>query len=81
MGIEMKIFGPLFLYQNTGLHVLGLRGKLCGTASKLYNLENDRAEGNNIAEKYLDIVKDLERKWQNWADTHKVFPKGRNDFK
>lgn len=48
---------------------------------ELYNLETDRTERNNIAEQHPDIVKDLDEKWQNWADTHKVFPKGSKYFK
>ena len=43
---------------------------------ELYNLENDRTERNNLASEYPDVVKDLDIKWQTWADSHKVFPKG-----
>ncbi|GAA4322486.1 arylsulfatase [Mucilaginibacter gynuensis] len=48
---------------------------------ELYDLEHDRTERNNIAQQYPDVVKDLDEKWQTWADTHKVFPKGTDYYK
>jgi arylsulfatase A-like enzyme len=47
---------------------------------ELYDLEHDRTETNNIAATHLDIVKDLDQKWQIWAESHKVFPKGKIYF-
>lgn len=43
---------------------------------QLYNLGNDRTERFDIAGKHPDIVKNLNDHWQQWANTHKVFPKG-----
>jgi len=48
---------------------------------ELYNLETDRTERNDVAGAHADIVRDLDKKWQHWADTHKVFPKGKDYFK
>ncbi|MBE9583476.1 arylsulfatase [Mucilaginibacter sp. JRF] len=45
-------------------------------AWELYDLEQDRTERYDIAAQHKDVVKDLDEKWQQWADTHKVFPKG-----
>jgi arylsulfatase A-like enzyme len=43
---------------------------------ELYDLEHDRTETKNLAATNPAIVKDLDQKWQAWADSHKVFPKG-----
>jgi len=40
----------------------------------LINLTIDPFETNNLAEKYPEKVEELESKWINWANTHKVFP-------
>lgn len=45
---------------------------------ELYDLEHDRTERHNLAATHPDIVKDLDEKWQQWANTHQVFPKGKN---
>lgn len=43
---------------------------------ELYDLEHDRTERYNIAANHADVVADLDKKWQTWANTHKVFLKG-----
>ncbi|MET0244140.1 MAG: arylsulfatase [Flavitalea sp.] len=44
---------------------------------ELYDLANDRTERFDLAAKQPALVKDLANKWQSWAVTHKVFPKGK----
>ncbi len=41
---------------------------------ELYNLKEDRSETNNLASKYPEKVKDLEKKWNAWATRTRVFP-------
>lgn len=41
---------------------------------ELINLTTDPFETSNLAEKYPEKVEELESKWINWANTHKVFP-------
>lgn len=43
---------------------------------KLYNLENDRTELQNVATQYPDIVNDLAMRWYEWATRVKALPKG-----
>lgn len=40
---------------------------------ELYNIEKDRCETENLAEKYPDITKQLAAKWQAWAENAHVF--------
>ena len=42
---------------------------------ELYNLENDRTESVNLAEKYPEIVKDLSNLWHDWATKTNALPK------
>jgi arylsulfatase len=41
---------------------------------ELYDMENDRSETNNLAEEYPELVGELSDAWQEWAETHLVFP-------
>ena len=41
----------------------------------LYNLNTDRTETNNLADKYPDLVEKLSTKWQQWAVRTHVVPK------
>jgi len=43
----------------------------------LYNMAEDRTEGNDLAEKYPEKVQKLDSLWQNWAENHQVLPKKR----
>lgn len=45
---------------------------------ELYDLDHDRAEKRDVAALHPDIVKSLDLKWQTWANSHQVFPKGKN---
>jgi len=45
------------------------------TTWRLYNLESDQTEINNLADKYPGKVKALNRLWFKWAIDHNVFPK------
>ncbi len=47
-----------------------------GGAWELYDLEKDRTEKHNLASTHPDLVKTMAEKWQQWANSHKVFPKG-----
>ncbi len=40
---------------------------------ELYNIEKDRCETENLADKYPDITKQLAAKWQAWAEDAHVF--------
>lgn len=41
----------------------------------LYNLAEDGSETRDLAAKYPEKVQYLEKRWQQWAETHNVFPK------
>lgn len=49
--------------------------KLSSPPWQLYNLENDRAETQDLAAQFPAIVADLDLHWQAWADSHLVLPK------
>lgn len=51
--------------------------KLSDKEWELYNLETDRSEQVNVAEKHPDLVKELNDKWYQWATTHQVLPNSR----
>ncbi len=42
---------------------------------QLYNLKNDRIESDNRAGEHSALVKELDEKWQYWAQEKKVLPK------
>jgi len=52
--------------------------KVGSTIWELYDIENDRAELHNLAEKYPDVVTDLATRWNDWAIRCKVLPKGQH---
>lgn len=39
---------------------------------ELYNIEDDRAENNNVAKQYPEIVRQLKEQYQHWASSNKV---------
>jgi len=41
---------------------------------ELYNLKKDRSETNNLASKFPEKVKELSKKWNEWAKKNNVFP-------
>lgn len=41
---------------------------------ELYNIEEDRSELNNLADKYPDLVKQMAAMWEEWAYKAKVLP-------
>lgn len=41
---------------------------------ELYNLANDPFETADMAESYPETVEALSKKWENWAEEHRVFP-------
>lgn len=43
------------------------KGALIGTW-ELYNMETDRTETKNLADQYPDLVQELEKEWNVWAD-------------
>ncbi len=43
-------------------------------AWELYDIDHDRSELHNLAEKQPDRVKELSAQWQHWAETNDVFP-------
>lgn len=42
---------------------------------KLFNLDTDKAETQDLAAQHPDKVRQLADLWQQWASTHQVFPK------
>ena len=50
--------------------------KLNDKTWELYDLEKDRTEHHNLAEKHPDIVQKLNEEWYKWANSHHVLPKG-----
>lgn len=50
--------------------------RLTSKTWELYDIETDRTERKNIASQYPDVVQDLDAKFQQWALTHNVLPKG-----
>ena len=49
---------------------------IIGNPWELYDLETDRTERRNIAAEQPDLVKKLDKQWNEWAGSHHVFPKG-----
>lgn len=45
------------------------------TAWRLFRINDDQSELNNLADQYPDVVKRLDAEWQSWAAAHKVYPK------
>ncbi len=41
---------------------------------ELYDVEADRSERNNLAERYPERVEQMEAKWYEWAEPRRVFP-------
>lgn len=44
---------------------------------ELYFIPNDRTERHNLASEQPELLKQLVGKWEEWANSHHVFPKGR----
>lgn len=42
---------------------------------ELFDLKNDRTEQNDVAPENEVLLEELQLKWQEWADSHHVFPK------
>jgi arylsulfatase A-like enzyme len=45
---------------------------------ELYDLKHDRSEINNLNKKYPERVKEMVEKWEQFANSHQVFPKPKN---
>jgi arylsulfatase len=43
----------------------------------LYQINDDETELNDVANKYPDKVKEMDKMWHNWANNNNVFPKPR----
>ncbi len=43
-------------------------------AWELYDLSSDRSEVENVADRHLEIVRELSKEWQAWADRVGVIP-------
>lgn len=41
----------------------------------LFNLATDKAETEDVAARYPDKVRELQKRWQQWAVSHQVFPR------
>nr|WP_299346228.1 arylsulfatase [Allomuricauda sp.] len=42
---------------------------------ELFNLKEDRTETNDLSLEQPDLVAELDTKWQEWANSHQVYPK------
>ena len=74
---------PLF-WEHLGRRAVRLKSwKLVTTNEsgpwELYNLHQDPTEIENLAEKHPEKVKELNRLWNNWANTHQVLPLDKRD--
>jgi arylsulfatase A-like enzyme len=49
---------------------------MIGSPWELYDLETDRTERQNRSAEQPDLVNKLDQQWNEWATTHRVFPKG-----
>lgn len=45
------------------------------TTWRLYRIQEDQAELNDLAAQYPDVVDRLAGRWRQWAASHQVFPK------
>ncbi len=48
---------------------------------ELYDLSSDRIETKNFANEHPEIMKELITKWEEWAHSHFVFPKHKEETK
>ncbi len=48
---------------------------------ELYDIDNDRTERNDLAAKHPKILKQLTEKWDEWANSHFIYPKGKEGHK
>lgn len=46
-----------------------------GKKWELYDISVDRIESNDLSSVHPEILEDLTARWQQWADTHNVYPK------
>ncbi len=42
---------------------------------ELFDLSNDRMETHNLADENKELVEELSKKWEEWANAHQVLPK------
>lgn len=56
---------------------------MIGQPWELYDLKSDRTEQKNRAAEQPKLVSKLDRQWNEWANSHHVFPKGtmKTDFR
>jgi arylsulfatase len=48
---------------------------------ELYDIDNDRTERNDLSAKHPKILKQLTEKWDEWANSHFIYPKGKEGHK
>jgi arylsulfatase len=49
------------------------------TTWHLYRINEDQTELNDLSKQYRDVVERLADRWWQWANTHQVFPKRKNN--
>jgi hypothetical protein len=49
-----------------------------GEEFELHNLATDRTERHNLASQQQALVAKMDKQWKSWANSHQVFPKGKN---
>ncbi len=61
---------PLFFDWSDGSAIRTDQWKLVreGTDWQLFDMQNDRTETNNVADKNPEVVDELDQRWQQWAD-------------
>ena len=78
-GNVSKVNEPLF-QEHFGARYVRYNGwKLVALAKDriwhLYEISKDETEINDLTAQYPDKVKELDKMWQDWANSNKVFPK------
>ncbi len=71
-----KIVAPGPYYPPRSPMLSGERGDVGYTDWKLFDMENDRTELNNLAQEQPGIVERLADEWQRWAERADVLPLG-----
>ncbi len=71
---------PLFFEHESNRAVRDGKWKLVAVAKdgpwELYDMDVDRAETNNLAEKHPEVVKKMAAQWDEWAKRARVLPLG-----
>jgi arylsulfatase len=80
-GNEKKIPATLYNEHFNARYIRDGEWKLVSLANdttwRLYNINQDESELNDLSHQYPEVVSRLAEQWRVWANTHNVFPKPR----